>query len=142
MKSKLSACLSVGRFIPSLVGLVVLGLVVGCGGRPTTTVEGKVTLDGAPVEKGSIRFVPSDGAAPGGGEIKDGRYSVKVATGEAKVEITSPKVVDKKKMYDTPDSPMIDVTKESIPEKYNAKSELKYKVERGTNTKDFDLKSK
>src|SRR4051794_23859920 len=105
---------SVGRVVP-LLGLLTLTLAVGCSGGKEAVVQGKVTLDGVPVQKGTIRFVSTGKAAPGGGEINAGQYSVKVPVGEVKVEITAPQVVGKRKAYDTPDSPLIDVTKESIP---------------------------
>ena len=41
-----------------------------------------------------------------------------------RVEIVSPKVTGTRKAYDTPESPLIDVTQEQIPARYNTKSEL------------------
>jgi len=122
--------------------LLVLGLMFGCGGgSPSGTVQGKVTLNGAPLEGGRIRFIPTAGP-PVDAEIKAGQYSVQVAPGESRVEITYPKVVGKRKAYDTPDSPMVDITEESVPAMYNLKSELKYAVTAGANAKDFELKGK
>lgn len=119
-------------------------LVSGCGtGEPPEyPVKGKVTLDGKPIEKGLIRFSPTGNASPAGGEIKAGQYSLKAPPGEAKVEITSTIVVGQRKAYNTPDSPMVDITKEAVPEQYNAKSSLKFEVKAGENNKDFDLTSK
>lgn len=121
---------------------LMLGLICGCGssGPALYPVQGAITLDGAPLENGLVRFSPTKGAAPAAGEIKGGRYSLNVASGEARVEITSTKVTGKRKAYNTPDSPMVDITKEAIPEKYNTKSELKHTVTAGPNSKDFELK--
>src|SRR4051794_9551211 len=55
---------------------VVLGLVlfaIGCGRQ--LKVQGKVTLDGTPVESGSISFEPADGSGSEFGTIiADGNY--------------------------------------------------------------------
>lgn len=125
-----------------LAVLLAVMFISGCGSSEPVLVpiQGTVTLDGVPLESGLIRFAPTTGAAPAGAEIKNGHYSLKVAPGDARIEITSAKVVGKRKAYNTPDSPLIDITKEAIPEKYNVKSELKHTVTTGPNTRDFELK--
>jgi hypothetical protein len=51
----------------------------GCG-NGLVAVAGTVTLDGKPVDEGSVSFQPADGAGPsGGGTVKDGRFEL--ATG-------------------------------------------------------------
>jgi hypothetical protein len=111
----------------------------GCGSAdqksPRVQVSGVVTLDGAPLESGQISFVPKDGKLqPTGAEIgAGGKFSAAVAPGEMQVEIRSPKVTGTRKAYDTPDSPLIDVTKEQIPSRYNTKSELVIDVIAGQN---------
>lgn len=55
---------------------MLLCLATGCGdGRPTrVTVTGRVLIDGKPLERGYVRFVPQ-GARPSGGQIGlDGRF--------------------------------------------------------------------
>ena len=53
---------------------VLAALVAGCSDA-RVVVRGKVTLDGKPVDGGSISFQPQDGAGPGtGGNIEDGEY--------------------------------------------------------------------
>lgn len=122
--------------------LLVLALLVGCssdGGKGT--VEGTVTLNGQPLEKGLIRFVPVDGdSQPADGTIAGGKFTVIAPVGDFRVEITSPKVVGQTKMYDTPDSPTVDKIEEAIPPKYNVQTELKITVTKGkTENKQFDL---
>jgi hypothetical protein len=116
----------------------------GCSSGPRWgTVEGRVTLDGKAVERGDVRFVPRDGLTPtSGGQIKDGEYTARVPVGTMRVEITAPKVVGKRKLFDTKDSPWDEITEEAIPVRYNTKSDLTLTVESGINPKDFDLKSK
>ncbi|MBM4095503.1 MAG: hypothetical protein FJ261_01865 [Planctomycetes bacterium] len=131
--------------MPSRTAIVLMAAMVaiGCGSdAPTHPVKGRVTLDGAPLENGSIRFSPTGEASPAGGEIKNGEYSLMAPPGESKVEITSTKVIGQRKAYNTPDSPMVDITKEVVPEKYNARSTLKIEVKAGSNSKDFELSTK
>lgn len=122
-----------------LVGVCVLG--VGCGEQSNMArVSGTVSVDGKPVEKGSISFISMDGMSPTAGTtITDGKYSSEAPLGEAKVEIRVPKVVGKKKLYDTPDSPVQEVLAELLPRKYNEDTELRFTAERGKNEKNWEL---
>jgi hypothetical protein len=121
--------------------LAALLAQAGCGSRDAQ-VQGTVQVDGKPLEKGWIIFVPADGKTKtAGGEIKGGHYSVKVPVGTMKVSISAPQVVGKKKLYDTPDSPEQDVTSEALPPRYNRQSDLTLDVKPGTNPKDYDLTS-
>jgi hypothetical protein len=58
------------------------------------------------------------------------------------LSISAPKVVGKKKVYPTPDSPEMPITAEALPERYNEKTQLTLDVKAGTNTKDWDLEKK
>jgi hypothetical protein len=126
-----------------LVAATVL-TVAGCGGRTTGEVSGTVTFDGKPVEAGGITFVPVDGKSPTtGGVLKDGQYKVlSVPVGAAKVVINGTKVIGKKKLYDSPDSPEMPLATELLPDKYNKDTELRFDVNAGQNQKNFDLHSK
>ena len=65
-------------------GVAWAGTSIGCGGSGLSTVEGKVTFEGEPVEEGSIVFEPKDGVGRAvGGIIKDGKYRLE---GESGVE--------------------------------------------------------
>jgi hypothetical protein len=121
---------------------VALGLLTGCGGGDNMAdVTGTVTVDGATPEKGSMTFIPADGKSPtAGGEIVNGKYSARVPLGTAKVQIRVPKVVGKKKLYNTPDSPVQDIFEEVLPAKYNEKTELTVEVKPGKNEKNWELK--
>ena len=85
-------------------------------------------------------FIPADGnTQTTGGTIAQGRYQVEVPPGLMKVSISAPKVVGKKKIYDTPDSPEMSVTQEAVPARFNEQTELTLQVIEGKNEKDFDL---
>jgi hypothetical protein len=125
--------------------LVALIVCAGCSSAEsaTGTVTGEVTLDGQPLKTGLIRFVPADGKTPTADTtITDGKFTAVVPLGEKKVEISAPKVVGKLKMYDTPDSPVVEQTKDMIPQQYNVRTTLTLTVQKGTQEKKFELKSR
>jgi hypothetical protein len=124
--------------------VLALGLAVaaaGCSGKPPKAqVHGTVKLDGKPLADGSIEFFPVGAAGQSAGAaIKDGAYQVEASVGEMRVSINGTEVVGKQKAYDTPESPMIDIVRNAIPAKYNAKSELKATLVAGPNEANFDL---
>ena len=126
-----------------LLQFVLVG-VVGCSGSsPLGTVNGTVTLDGTPLTEGDVRFVPADGKSQtASAKIIDGKFTAQVPTGEMRIEISAAKVIGKRKMYDTPDSPVVDKVKEFLPPRYNAKSELRLTVKSGVQDETFPLQSK
>jgi hypothetical protein len=128
-------------------GIVAVGLILaligatGCSSQ--STVTGEVTVDGNPLKEGTIRFEPMDGKSQTASvSIVDGRFSVSLSPGEKRVQISAPKVVGKKKMYETPESPLVDEVVELLPDRYNARSELKMTVQSGSQQQRFELKSK
>jgi hypothetical protein len=128
------------RFFLSFV--LVMG-VLGCADNRSAEVHGTVRLDGQPVEQGAINFIPVDGKTPtAGAVIEDGEYFSRVPVGLMKVTLSVPKVVGKKKIYATPDSPEMPITVEALPARYNKKSELTLQVERGKNEKNYELSSR
>jgi hypothetical protein len=129
----------------ALLCSLIVAIVSGCGSDepPTGTVSGEVTLDGAPLPAGNIQFRPMAGdVGTGGTEIKDGKFEAVVPVGKMRVEITANKVVGKRKAYDSPESPVVDVVEELIPQRYNVTSELSTDVKEGGQTVRYDLKSK
>lgn len=129
-----------------LASLLLVGVAMGsgCGGGQVaqSTISGKVTLDGQPVEAGTITFLPAAGDAPsGGGEIKGGTYTASIPRGAHKVRINVPKVVGEKPSYG-PGSPTVKTYAESLPARFNTQTELKAEAKGSTATQDFDLKTK
>lgn len=115
---------------------------VGCGGGISgegERVSGTVTVDGDLVESGSIAFKSFDDKTPAGTSIREGKYEAIVPRGKTRVEIRVPVVVGQRKLYDTPDSPLMDVTRESLPAKYHDQTELELEVVAGGNSKDWEL---
>jgi hypothetical protein len=98
---------------------------------------------------GSISFYPvADGKDPAtrstGSTIgADGTYRVEVMPGRYRVEITSSRVVGRRKTYaDIPDSPLEDVLEEVVPSSYNTASTLTQEFDLGSRVVDFDLTTK
>src|SRR4051794_39698315 len=121
------------RHAPLIAGFLALAFAGGCSDGATSTVSGKVTLDGEPLKEGLIKFLPADGKSQNAdAPVKDGRSTATMPPGEKRVEISAPKVVGKRKMYDTPDSPTVDEVKELLPAKYNTSGDLKLTVKAGS----------
>lgn len=89
----------VTRFATSTLTLLLITVVVGCGGAEqakVVQVTGKVMLDGQPMKFGTVTFQPSKGQ-PASGEIKsNGEFALSTyrpgdgaAVGRHKVKITS-----------------------------------------------------
>ena len=72
-----------------IYSVVVLALICGCGepSFPTVPLAGEVTIDGMPLEEGTIAFVPLEkGLGPEAStEIRAGKYQAQVPRGRLKV---------------------------------------------------------
>lgn len=127
--------------------LLAIGLIVsvlGCGSG-TATLSGSATLDGKPIENGSISVSPV--GAPGAqfaGKIENGRYSIDMApnaVGEYRVEIRWPKPTGKQIPVEDDPPNTIEEMKDAVPAKYNDESTLTVTLKSGSNTEDFALTS-
>jgi hypothetical protein len=57
--------------------LLMLTLLAGCDDRPTRVpVSGIVTIDGQPLGRGNIKFVPASGRPSAGAIGEDGRFTL------------------------------------------------------------------
>lgn len=109
-------------------------LFSGCSQSTTHgTIQGTVTLDGVKLKEGVVRFVPVDGSSQtASASIIAGEFTAKVPVGTMRVECSAPKIIGQKKMYDTADSPIVDVVDELLPTQYNVRSELILEVRPGS----------
>jgi hypothetical protein len=122
--------------------LVTFALAAGCGDASGTgEVSGTVSVDGQPPPQGSsITFFPMDGKSPtAGGPIEDGKYTVRVPVGMAKIEIRAPRPVRRPKEPKEGPGPQGNLVEESLPPKYNDETELRLDVHPGNNPKNFEL---
>jgi len=117
--------------------------LVGCGDRKSS-VSGTVTFEGQPVKDGSVTFVKSEGeVVREGAVIRDGTFQASLPPGEYKIELNAQKVVSKRKQkgFDGKDEE-VDITEELFPERYNTKTTLTKKINRGANTVKLDATTK
>jgi len=117
--------------------------VAGCGGSNVAgkaTVSGKVLIGGKPPLTGStITFIGPDGKENANSVDADGSYIIQDApVGECKVVVkggTGPTVsVGGTDMPGMPKSSGV-----KVPPKYEKPGALSFNVQKGKNTKDFDL---
>lgn len=129
---------------PAALVAALLALA-GCAGADTGEVTGTVTVDGqTPADGSSITFLPTGKTAGGGGPIQGGKYAVTLPVGSYKVEIRVPRPIARGAKAAPTDGPgpggPADI-EESLPAKYNDKTELTFDVKPGRNPdKNWELK--
>ncbi len=116
-------------------------LASGCGkSNSLAEVQGAVSWDGKPLADGVVRFVHLDGkGATSSATVTAGAFQAKLPPGSFRVEFSSPKVTGRRKMYDTPESPVVEIVDELIPPKYNIRSELTLEVPMSEPAKEYQL---
>lgn len=139
-------------FLLTCCGLFVGLAASGCTGSADPLgrqeISGSVTLDGQPLDTGSIRFEPQEGGATASGAmIVNGVYAVPanqgLAPGVYRVFITAVEADSEKRtgeeVMNNPGPPK----KELIPAKYNQQSEVTVEVKaESPNNFDFPITSK
>lgn len=130
------------RRLPSAVCLVAVLCLAATGcGKSKPIMEGLVTLDGVPIEKGTIMLMPAQGKGQSaGGGIVAGRYRITASPGPVKVWINANR---KDGTMPDPLNPqggaMIDRYVEYVPDRYNEQTNLEVTVTAGLNKHDFKL---
>lgn len=142
-------------------GLAVF-CIAGCGAKgvvppdPSVVVTGVVTMDGEPLAKATVRFVPKEGAKQGygGSGVTDsaGKYELRSLVGQEAAVGTPPGkytvIITKMikpdgSVADMMEPPMMSAARESIPLKYSdtASSILSETVSSSGGTFNFELTS-
>lgn len=127
--------------------------LVGCSPKPTqrVAVSGRVTLDGRPLDRAVIRFVPtvSKGNRQTGAEVIHGEYAISaedgVSVGRNRVEFGEyhPPDFDAEVFGRSHGASQRNSDASRIPERYSRRSDLFVTVpETGVTKFDFDLRSK
>jgi len=142
-KAKSAAGFRAGQLLIVATGLIWVVICPACSRDNSTRLSGLVTLDGAPMKKGSIGLTPRDGKGPTAEAIiTDGKYSLKTWPGPKLVVIHGLKKVGTRRFHeDEPSSPMVDVNEESLPARYHSQSRLEENLNAGEQTLNFDLTS-
>ncbi|WP_425618535.1 hypothetical protein NA78x_002244 [Anatilimnocola sp. NA78] len=124
-----------------LLGIATLGCLAGCGSQ-VGTVSGQVTVDGQPLTKGVISFVPEKNPNSSTTvEIVNGNYTAQVVAGKSVVQISAPIVTGTFPEHDGPGAALLERTEESLPAKYHSASELSFEVKPGSNTQSWSLEA-
>lgn len=140
------ATVRAGTILAALFGLFTL--TAGCskqvGDVKRVPVSGKVTFESKLLATGNITFDAQNGQPPAVLSITDGKYDGQCPVGKCKVVIKSMrKVALKDKAMAKGPGYDQEMEEESLPARYNAKSEIVKEVtEAGPNTFDFDLQPK
>lgn len=118
-------------------------LLAGCGAEGLPEVGGTVTVDGQPLAAGLIQFLPEAGDAPSEAcRVADGKFSAKLQRTKYSVQIYAPreaKTVAKLDVNGPGGGPTME---ETLPARYNLRSELKLEVSGPTSDVRFELKSR
>jgi hypothetical protein len=126
--------------------LCALAVIFGCTAERSSSVHGKVTLDGEVVTMGNIVLLPAAGSGTkAAAAIENGSYSIpaadKLLAGSYRVEISWHKPTGRKIASADPGI-TIDETREAVPARYNTESTLTVEIGSGDLEKDFALTSK
>jgi hypothetical protein len=95
------------RALRILLGLLLVGLAVGCGTAPPAAsgppvkVSGKVTLNGQALPEGSAQFIPTEKGRDQGVSFKNGSFETEMLPGKYKVTVAAQGVPAK---YTKPES--------------------------------------
>lgn len=139
--------------------LAVAACAAGCGGKTDewnrAGVQGRIILDGRPLQSGTITFFPIGGTKgpAAGGEITGGEYSIPAEQGPVvglnRIEVRS--VQKTGRMVASPaaveaDGPyvegrLVEEFADVVPKQYNTYSELEREVAAGMNQFDLELVS-
>jgi hypothetical protein len=129
-----------------VAGVLLLLWSSGCGpsGPEIASVSGRVTMDGKPLANATVVFIPENGRPAGATTDSDGRYVLNFAQGR-RGAIPGKNMIRVTTQRDpTPgeDGKAIPGSKETIPAKYNAATELTFDVQpKKKNVANFDLTS-
>ena len=139
-------CVSMIQYRNFLI-LSVLLCFCGCSSPSGNVglVEGVVTIDGAPVAGGTVTFYPTSGRGSLGNTDENGHYELRYTRNENGAVIGEHQVtISTKVEAGGYEDDAVEAQKETIPRKYRdrKKTELTATVESGSNTINFDLKSK
>lgn len=121
-----------------------MATLTGCGeSSGEVLVTGTVTVDGAPIESGSITFLSEAADGPtGGGVIKDGKYEARMVPGKKVIMVVGSKVIGERlQLEGVPDSGTVPLLQTITHPAYNTReqSPLKANIEGAKTDLNFNL---
>lgn len=113
---------------------------MGCGdNKSPAKVTGTITLDGEPVQDATVTFIPESGERISQSMTdKSGRYELMFTAQLTGAVVGKHKVTIQTGSLERPSSD-VKPTRETIPKKYNAESELIATLKSGKNVVNFEL---
>jgi hypothetical protein len=128
--------------------LLAIAALSGCShdSEGRQGVSGTVTLDGAPIQTGSINFTPTEGqATAGGGVISNGKFAIPrdngLLPGKYRVAVSAPAGSDKPVPVMPGEAPPL--AKDLVPPEWNTASNQIVEVKTGrANTFPFEISTK
>jgi hypothetical protein len=106
-------------------------------------VSGEVTVDGQPLASGVMQFLPEAGDAPSeASRVADGKFSAKLQRTKYAVQIYAPREAKTAAKLDENGPGGGPTMEETLPPRYNLRSELKLDVTGPKNDVRFELKSR
>ncbi|MDR0610498.1 MAG: hypothetical protein LBG58_10345 [Planctomycetaceae bacterium] len=134
----------------SILLMLMFLLIPGCHGnnpQGRITINGEVTLDGAPLTDGSVEFASQPGNSPSittGAPVKNGKFSIPAAQGLMAGQTYSVKfraIVEVPETKVDTGAPMTSKveTRDLIPPKYGSQSKETLTVEKGKKHYTFNL---
>ena len=108
---------------------LIVVVFAGCDHGPgTISIQGTVTFDGQPVQKGTIQFIPAD-ETPGratGGKITNGKYAIPKEGGPLAGGTYTVRIIGLRKTGKmAPKGPPVELEANYIPAAYNNQTILK-----------------
>jgi len=130
--------------IKPVAAILTLLVCFGCtqsGGPDVATVHGVVTLDNQPLANALVTFQPQDGRPSYGRTDAQGEYTLVYTDGVEGAVLGTHEVSISTRDEGNPDEG-IKPSEETVPAKYNTRTELTATVKAGDNECNFDLSSK
>lgn len=130
------------KAFPAMTVLAIAAGLVGCGPSDgMLNINGTVTMDGKPIEAGSITLTPVDGSSKvGGGAFENGSFSTRAAAGEMAVQIRGHEIVKLPNPTREQVERGLDTERhEIVPGAYNSASKLRITISPENTTFDFAL---
>ena len=132
------------QFSCVVLPLVFVVFLVGCGDDGRLPVQGKVTVDRVPVENGYIYLTPlpgTDGPTTGA-KITDGSYKIESGKGvfQGSFQVAIKVWEESKKSEDFATGEKTKGIQQTLPAKFNTKTELTVEITGDKDSYDFNLK--